>query len=382
MSGPSEMPGWLRAAFDAQAEQINNMSTAHATAVARLEERIASYEDLRAQAATPPASAQPPLPYTNETNTETRRTKPRLPNPEKFDGIDLNFFPQFEGSLRAKLQIDGDTIGQEREQVWYAFGRLSGKAGERIFPWMQFAEQRGCLTVAEFFTQLRVAFQDPRRRQKALGQINRTKQGSRQFGEFLNEFNRLILEAEGWGWDDVIKKGYLKAALSTKLITAMVGVREDDSYESYCHQLRMVSDQLDEVAELTAWRTKRRAALSPRAVQSTTEAGPSYDAMEWQPTQTVAIVAARTKGPRWAPPEEMERRRRLGLCFKCGRDDHLVRECRAKSPVPKRRIRTAPVHTNEEARVTPALGKKIETLKRAHSKDENDSSVSKDSGKE
>ncbi len=376
------MPGWLRAAFDAQAEQITNMSAAHAAAVARLEERIASYEDLRAEATTPPASIQPPPLHTDETNIEPRRTKPRLPNPEKFDGTDLSLFPQFEGSLRAKLQIDGGAIGQEKEQVWYAFGRLSGKAGERIFPWMQFAEQRGCLTVVEFFTQLRVAFQDPRRRQKALGQINRTKQGSRQFGEFLNEFNRLILEAEGWGWDDVIKKGYLKAALSTKLITAMVGVREDDSYESYCHQLRMVSDQLDEVAELTAWRTKRRAALSPKAVQPTTEAGRSYDAMDWQPTQTVAVSSAQTKEPRWASDEVIEERRRSRLCLRCGRGGHRFRECRTKLRFPEEQIRAAPARTNEEARVTPALKKKSETLKRTRFEDENDSSASDDSGKE
>jgi hypothetical protein len=44
----------------------------------------------------------------------------------------------------------------------------------------------------------------------------------------------LILEVEGWGWSDVIKKGYLKAALSTKLITATVGIEEKESYDDYC----------------------------------------------------------------------------------------------------------------------------------------------------
>ncbi len=61
---------------------------------------------------------------------------------------------------------------------------------------MQYTEQKGCLIVAEFFTQLRVAFQDPCRQQKALGQINCTKQGQRQFREFLNKFNYLILKVE------------------------------------------------------------------------------------------------------------------------------------------------------------------------------------------
>ena len=45
------------------------------------------------------------------------RTKARLSHPEKFDGSDKTAFPQFEGSLRAKLSIDSDVIGGEEEKV-------------------------------------------------------------------------------------------------------------------------------------------------------------------------------------------------------------------------------------------------------------------------
>jgi hypothetical protein len=41
--------------------------------------------------------------------------------------------------LRAKLEIDGRTIGEEKEQVWYAFGRLSGEVAGRIYPWIMHA---------------------------------------------------------------------------------------------------------------------------------------------------------------------------------------------------------------------------------------------------
>jgi hypothetical protein len=99
---------------------------------------------------------------------------------------------------------------------------------------MTYAQQAGGFTVEGLLGQMRTAFSDPRRCQKALGQLNRTKQRSQPLNEFLNEFNRLILEAEGWGWSDVIKKGYLKAALSTKLLTATVGIEEKESYDDYC----------------------------------------------------------------------------------------------------------------------------------------------------
>jgi len=70
----------------------------------------------------------------NASATIVRKPKLCLLHIEKFDGKDLNFFPQFEGLLRAKLEIDGEAIGGEKERVWYAFGRLTGDAAARIFP--------------------------------------------------------------------------------------------------------------------------------------------------------------------------------------------------------------------------------------------------------
>ena len=180
------------------------------------------------------------------------RSRPSLPHPDRFDGKDLSLYPQFEGLLQAKLHIDAASIGGETEQVWYAYGRLSGEAAGRIYPWVMHAQNTATLSVQALFTQMRLAFSDPRQHQKALSQLNRTKQRSQPFSEFLNDFNRLILEAEGWGWEDKIKKGYLKAALSTKLLTATIGIEEKESYEGYCSQLRKISDQLAEIAELTA----------------------------------------------------------------------------------------------------------------------------------
>ena len=70
-------------------------------------------------------------------------TKPRLPNPGKFDGTDLALYPQFEGLLRAKLEIDATAIGGEKERAWYGFGCLEGVVVGRIFPWMIYAQKEG-----------------------------------------------------------------------------------------------------------------------------------------------------------------------------------------------------------------------------------------------
>jgi hypothetical protein len=254
-----------------------------------------------------------------------RRPKPRLPNPDKFDGVDIALYPQFEGLLRAKLDIDGLSIGGEIEKVWYSFGRLTGDGASRIYPWIGYAQKMGTLTVEGLFEQMGIAFRDPRRRQKAMSELSRVKQGSKPLIEFLNEFNRRILEAEGWGWDKEVKKGLLKAALSMRLIQGTVGMKEEESYEAYCSQLRMVSDQLAEIKDLSnqrsAWKSKEAAESAPKT---------ESDAMDWEPSTTVATVRTKQKEPRWGSPEEVERRRHNGLCLRCGKEGHRVKECRVK----------------------------------------------------
>jgi hypothetical protein len=367
-----EAPLWLRQMFETQARSLADLAASQAASLARLEERIDVTENLRT-----PRFNTPPPSTTTATQPLTdvvRKPKPCLPHPEKFDGSELSFFPQFEGLLRAKLEIDGGAIGQEKEKVWYAFGRLSGDAAARIFPWMGYASREHKFTVESFMEQLRTAFCDPRQQQKALSQINRTKQGSRPFGEFLNEFNRLILEAEGWGWDDVIKKGYLKAALSTKLLTATIGVQEDQSYDKYCQQLRMINDQQNEVAELTTWRTRKQHVPATAPAKMMTPE-PSYDTMDWQPT--IAVSSARTKEPRWASDEVIDERRRAGQCLRCGILGHRVRECSTKLRFPTRKTSTEQV--DRKVRAAPA--RKKDTLL-ASKRPYEDTSGSDESGKE
>ncbi|RAL68294.1 hypothetical protein DID88_007024 [Monilinia fructigena] len=355
-------PQWLQDMFgrqaqqaEQQAQQMMNLTLQQAETIARLESRMALYETSRQET---PTSPEIPI-----------ATPPMLDNA-------LTYFPQFEGLLRAKLEIDGPAIGQEKERVWYAFGRLSGEAAARIFPWIAYANKEEKFTVEEFMGQLRTAFSDPRQQQKALSQINRTKQGTRPFSEFLNEFNRLILEAEGWGWADAIKKGYLKAALNTKLLTATIGVPEEASYDAYCKQLLMINDQLNEIAELTTWRTKKKSGPFAEVAQSSTMPAPSYDTMDWQPT--IAVSSARTKEPRWASDEVIEVRRRSGLCLRCGLDGHRVRECHTKVKFQKKKVRAASMRKME----APSKVERTKELSSESIDRVEELSDSEDSGKE
>ena len=95
---------------------------------------------------------------------------------------------------------------------------LKGLAARRIYPGVEAVKDTDQFTIRELFRQIDLAFADPQKEAKAVSKINKIKQGSRPFREFLQEFEQTLLEAKGWAWDDAIKKGLLRAALSGELI--------------------------------------------------------------------------------------------------------------------------------------------------------------------
>jgi 5-methylcytosine-specific restriction endonuclease McrA len=320
------------------------------------------------------------LSYSSPSLDPLRRPKPSFPDPDPYDHTDKTLYPQFIGLLQAKIKHDGLSIGGEEKQAWYMFGRLKGNAAKRIFPWVNVADQDKTLRTKDLFDQMNIAFLDPRAKEKALAALNCTKQGKLSINDFLGEFDQLLLEAGGWNWADSIRKGYLKDALSTEILTALVGTEEKPTYEAYCQQLRRVADQLDEVQEKSLsrpykqWRQKGR--------REGTQPVENHDPMDWEAAIAAAVrvaVAGRTgTGERWASEKEVNRRRQEGLCLRCGKDGHFVRDCRTKLNKPQQE--------NKKPRVAAAKVKGVKgTWSREEERDgDEESSLSLDesSGKE
>jgi hypothetical protein len=247
--------------------------------------------------------------------TSTSRPKHSLPQPE-YTHEDPSLYPQFRGLLAQKLRVDALACGDsESDRVWYGFACLKGVASSRIFPWIDYAQKVGAsLTIQGFLGQLDTAFSDPQKAQKAISKINQIRQGKRSFREFLHEFEQTLLEAGGWGWDDVIRKGYLKASINYKLKTLLVSQVEPPTYTAYVDLLRLTSDNL-EALERTSWRTRAPSPTQPQP-------------MDWQPTN-----AARTGD--FVPKDIQEKRLRAGECIKCGNIGHIARTCRKGWSLPQ-----------------------------------------------
>ena len=81
--------------------------------------------------------------------------------------------------------------------MWYTVDCLKGLAAKRIYPWVEFVKNTDKFTVRELFIQIDLAFADPQKEAKAVARINRIKQGSRPFRDFLQDFDQTLLEAKG-----------------------------------------------------------------------------------------------------------------------------------------------------------------------------------------
>lgn len=299
-------------------------------------------------------------------------------HPDPYTHEDEAAYPQFRGGLEAKLRIDARAIGQEEEQVWYAVDCLKGLAAKRIYPWVEFAKDTDQFTVYELFKQMDLAFADPQKESKAVTRINKIKQGSRSFREFLQDFEQTLLEAKGWGWADSIKKGLLKAALSGELTDRLIGREEPADYPSYCAGVRKVAD------DLQAWKDARKLRIRPGIQPFQTSLTPA-ESMDWEPTRTTTAALARTRQAgtealraKWVSKEVRNQRWEAGACLRCGSQDHMQENCRLRPARPPTEVEEVRKGPQRKSKVASSSARKRADVEEVFTED----SDAEDSGKE
>jgi hypothetical protein len=321
-----------------------------------------------------PTGASTPLPSLNLPLTDIRgRPKHTTPHPERFTGEDESLYPIFRGLLEAKLRTDAQAIGGDYEQVWYAFGRLADTASKRIFPWVQHMQNGPEFTVDCLFKQMDLSFLDQQKQAKAVTRINMIKQRNRPFREFLQEFDQTLMEANGWSWQEEVKKGLLKAALAGEVKRELVGRDEPVTYPAYVAQIRKITDDLGEWKDEQKFKGRFQKQQFTAPQQSSTD-----EQMDWEPTRTAPVAAAKTSQPRnqgkprakWVSPQEITRRQDANECLRCGSSEHYIGQCHmgpARRPNPtsapekKQKVRTAAAKTKKKNTPAPAVVEEVES---------------------
>ena len=301
-------------------------------------------------------STEQPVPPNRGTDS---RPRPRYPDVDPYNGEDPRDYRVFRVNLRTKFVVDAPCFLSDEEQILYAFGRLRGKASQRILPWI-IAKQNQLPTLSDFYQALDQAFDDPEVQRKALVRVNTMKQGKRDLEDFLAEFEGTLIDAGGLLWSDAQKKALLDTAVNRQLLQGTIGTDQPATYEEYCKQLRRINHQQARINRLTSRHT--RAPHSPPRTRK--PSGP--DPMDWESTsaQVAALknqIAALQRGEKgrgtgraqatWASETEMTKRRTENRCLRCGSKKHLIRDCSmlpAQKPTGVAATRTVGESSDEE----------------------------------
>ena len=350
---------------DAQAAEIAQLRNANIalheqlhTMEARIQAQFEAWQNQRTPSSSAGATPAPPPPQPSQPpeseqvpawflsylqSQQSQITNPRRPimdNTERFDGSDPKLYPAFARGIRGKFRNDGYWYPTEVSRTDYIYDRLSGKAKTLARAWLEATEKTdpAKVTMDDLLDTLNRAYGDDHAEQRAIDKLSRLQQGQQAISSFLAFFDTTLTEAGGYTWVDDVKINYLKRALKSEIRQGMIGSTVPRTYSEFCTFIREIDSQI--------WEAKQCVKPAASAPKPPTQAPPADpNAMDW--TRSIARTATGTTRAR-ITPEEKERRRQLGLCFRCAEKGHLSLHCplgqKSNAPVP----RIAPVaETND-----------------------------------
>jgi hypothetical protein len=166
------------------------------------------------------------------------------------------------------------------------------------------------------------------------------------FAAFYPRFERELADAGGAAWADEIRINYLTRALNDEMkdrLVSMLHLPKD--YLGFVRELHNLGANIDarRTSEKRAAKKLRTyplpqgsssAQMVPRVKRNSTPPprAASPDAMDWEPTKISHMIQKqneklRGKRAKWVDQDELDRRRKEGRCFRCGRTGCSVSEC-------------------------------------------------------
>lgn len=270
-------------------------------------------------------------------------TKKRLAELSKFSG-DRTTYEAWKLEALAKLQWDGSVIGPAAAQMAYLYMRMETKAQKTVAAYYKQMATLQRFDPAEFIAYLDTVYLDPNAAARAMSKLHALKQGDTEsFALFFPKFERLLVEAGAGMYPEQARINYLRGALNMTHKRALVGQPSPVLYHDFGRAVHVIGSQLD---ELRYGDSDRRS--NQRERQDGDRHRGNRRAQVDAEGDTIMTSKARPQGKgrdsakraEWADEAEMQRRYDKGLCLRCGKDGHLVRDCPLRTP---RRPDAAPV---------------------------------------
>ena len=232
----------------------------------------------------------------------------RLPDISKFDNSRKGY-PMWKIEADNKLRIDGVVIGTPQDQAAYLFSRMEAKAQLMVVSFYQ--NQFGC-DAATFVRHLDNVYVDPNAATRALNRLQAMKQGRESFATFLSKFEKELGESQLTMVPNMVKIGYLRGALNTKIQRAMIGLMTYTDYSGFVQALLAVGSQLDCLQYQKEWTAP---ITTPSCVWL------DGDEMDWTPTVQKVKLCKRLTA------DEQQKCQQEGRCFNCLKCGHRANDC-------------------------------------------------------
>jgi hypothetical protein len=143
------------------------------------------------------------------------KPKASLPDPEKFTGQTLKF-DTWLPSIRAKLRVDGEAIGDAIAQFYYVYLNLDSHVQAMVLPQLSQADETS-YNYNTILDQLTRVYDNPNKVQEAEDKLYALKQGTDSLHAYIAKFERILYEAHGQDWPDVNKISTFRNGLNSTL---------------------------------------------------------------------------------------------------------------------------------------------------------------------
>ena len=174
---------------------------------------------------------------------------------------------------------------------------------------------------AAFLAKITRIFGDSDEQGSASRELEKLKQGSRDFSRYYADFARL---AAILGIDDRAKRYALERGLSQEVIASLCHQDPpgDETFDAYVDHLKRMDERIRRLKALSSSSSSAKP-QNPRPAPRT----PASTALGTHPGP---MALSANKGQK-LPTDEGERRIRLGLCLYCGGTGHMANSCPKKN---------------------------------------------------
>ncbi len=248
--------------------------------------------------------------------TSTRKTRPTLPDPPRFEGA-RSKFRAWLSEMKNKLRVDGKVIGDGTDQFAYIYARLGGAPQQMTIAYVEAGGKGGNSDPEQYLRYLEECYGDPNAKARALDKLRSLRQKDNEsFATLIPRFEKELADSGGAAWPEEVKISYLEGALSQELRLATVyAAPTRDTYAEWVQSLQRLSSGLECIG-------KRNVLHSGGGVQEKRGRDPDGDTT----MADVNHTSQRPKDRRKAEATLKKERR----CFRCGRNGHFIADCPAK----------------------------------------------------